>query len=80
MVTQEAFLFSGTVAENIAIGRPEAGREEIERAAKAIGAHDFITALPDGYDTDVRKRGVEFRPGSGSWWHSHARCSPTRRS
>ncbi|MDT6987033.1 ABC transporter ATP-binding protein [Streptomyces lusitanus] len=63
MVTQEAFLFSGTVAENIAIGRPEAGREEIERAAKEIGAHDFIAALPDGYDTDVRKRGGRISAG-----------------
>jgi len=63
MVTQEAFLFSGTVAENIAIGRPDAGREEIERAAKAIGAHEFIGALPDGYDTDVRKRGGRISAG-----------------
>ncbi|WP_231626880.1 ABC transporter ATP-binding protein [Streptomyces apocyni] len=63
MVTQEAFLFSGTVAENIAIGRPEASREDIERAAKAIGAHDFIAALPDGYDTDVRKRGGRISAG-----------------
>ncbi|WP_320782442.1 ABC transporter ATP-binding protein [Streptomyces sp. CRN 30] len=63
MVTQEAFLFSGTVAENIAIGRPEATREEIERAAKAIGAHDFVSALPDGYDTDVRKRGGRISAG-----------------
>ncbi|MFB7218591.1 ABC transporter ATP-binding protein [Streptomyces sp. NPDC056227] len=63
MVTQEAFLFSGTVAENIAIGRPEAPREEIERAAKAIGAHDFISGLPDGYDTDVRKRGGRISAG-----------------
>ncbi|MFJ6986363.1 MULTISPECIES: ABC transporter ATP-binding protein [unclassified Streptomyces] len=63
MVTQEAFLFSGTVAENIAIGRPEADRAEIERAAKAIGAHEFIAALPDGYDTDVRKRGGRISAG-----------------
>ncbi|CAM5341262.1 MULTISPECIES: ABC transporter ATP-binding protein [Streptomyces] len=63
MVTQEAFLFSGTVAENIAIGRPDATREEIERAARAIGAHDFIAALPDGYDTDVRKRGGRISAG-----------------
>ncbi|MEU0626629.1 ABC transporter ATP-binding protein [Streptomyces sp. NPDC005989] len=63
MVTQEAFLFSGTVAENIAIGRPDATRAEIEQAAKAIGAHDFITGLPDGYDTDVRKRGGRISAG-----------------
>ncbi|MFI5903537.1 ABC transporter ATP-binding protein [Streptomyces cyaneofuscatus] len=63
MVTQEAFLFSGTVAENIAIGRPDATPDEIERAAKAIGAHDFIAALPEGYDTDVRKRGGRISAG-----------------
>ncbi|MCZ7416423.1 MULTISPECIES: ABC transporter ATP-binding protein [unclassified Streptomyces] len=63
MVTQESFLFSGTVAENIALGRPEATRAEIEQAAKAIGAHDFIAALPDGYDTDVRKRGSRISAG-----------------
>jgi ATP-binding cassette subfamily B protein len=63
MVTQEAFLFSGSVAENIAIGRPDATREEIEQAAKAIGAHEFIDALPDGYDTDVRKRGGRISAG-----------------
>ncbi|MEU9335181.1 ABC transporter ATP-binding protein [Streptomyces sp. NPDC048290] len=63
MVTQEAFLFSGTVAENIAIGRPDASRAEIEEAAKAIGAHAFISALPDGYDTDVRKRGGRISAG-----------------
>ncbi|MFE0177692.1 ABC transporter ATP-binding protein [Streptomyces sp. NPDC059002] len=63
MVTQEAFLFSGTVAENIAIGRPDATREDIELAAKAIGAHDFIRSLPDGYDTDVRKRGGRISAG-----------------
>ncbi|MCX4734826.1 ABC transporter ATP-binding protein [Streptomyces sp. NBC_01363] len=63
MVTQEAFLFSGTVAENIAIGSPDATRAEIEQAAKAIGAHDFISGLPDGYDTDVRKRGGRISAG-----------------
>ncbi|MGW4025095.1 ABC transporter ATP-binding protein [Streptomyces sp. NPDC005009] len=63
MVTQEAFLFSGTVAENISIGRPDATRQEIEQAAKEIGAHDFIVALPDGYDTDVRKRGGRISAG-----------------
>ena len=63
MVTQEAFLFSGPVADNIAIGRPDATREEIEQAAKEIGAHDFISTLPDGYDTDVRKRGGRISAG-----------------
>ncbi|MFC4030809.1 ABC transporter ATP-binding protein [Streptomyces polygonati] len=63
MVTQEAFLFSGTVADNITIGKPDATREEVEEAAKAIGAHEFILALPDGYDTDVRKRGGRISAG-----------------
>jgi ATP-binding cassette subfamily B protein len=63
MVTQENFLFSGTVAENIGFGRPDAGRDEIEAAARAIGAHTFIRALPDGYDTDVRKRGGRLSAG-----------------
>ncbi|MBF9067417.1 ABC transporter ATP-binding protein [Streptacidiphilus fuscans] len=63
MVTQESFLFSGTVAENISIGRPEATREEVEAAARAIGAYDFIAALPDGFDTDVRKRGGRISAG-----------------
>ncbi|MFG1812006.1 ABC transporter ATP-binding protein [Streptomyces sp. NPDC049040] len=63
MVTQEAFLFSGTVADNITIGRPDATRAEVEAAARAIGAHDFIASLPDGYDTDVRKRGGRISAG-----------------
>ncbi|WP_153505704.1 ABC transporter ATP-binding protein [Cumulibacter manganitolerans] len=63
MVTQESFLFSGTVADNIAIGKPSATRAEIERAARALGAHDFISRLPDGYDTDVRKRGGRLSAG-----------------
>jgi ABC-type multidrug transport system fused ATPase/permease subunit len=63
MVTQENFLFSGTVADNIGFGRPGAGREEIEAAARAIGADGFIRALPHGYDTDVRKRGGRLSAG-----------------
>jgi ATP-binding cassette subfamily B protein len=57
MVTQEAYLFSGNVADNIALGKPDATREEIIKAAKAVGAHEFIEALPNGYETDVNKRG-----------------------
>ncbi|WP_120522191.1 ABC transporter ATP-binding protein [Arthrobacter celericrescens] len=63
MVTQEAFLFSGSVADNIALGRPDASRSEIEAAARAVGAHDFIAALPEGYDTDVNKRGGRVSAG-----------------
>ncbi len=63
MVTQENYLFSGSVADNIAFGRPHATRAEIEAAAAAIGAHEFIAALPEGYDTDVRKRGGRLSAG-----------------
>jgi ATP-binding cassette, subfamily B, bacterial len=63
MITQENFLFSGTVAENIALGRPGASRAEIEAAALAIGAHEFIAALPAGYDEPVGKRGGRLSAG-----------------
>ena len=63
MVTQEAYLFSGTVADNIALGNPDASREQIIAAAKAVGAHDFIESLPGGYDTDVNKRGGRVSAG-----------------
>jgi ATP-binding cassette subfamily B protein len=63
VVTQESFLFSGTVGDNLLFGRPNATRDEMIAAARAIGAHDFITALPNGYDTDVRRRGVRLSSG-----------------
>jgi ABC-type multidrug transport system fused ATPase/permease subunit len=63
MVTQESFLFSGTVADNIGLGDPSAPRTKIVEAAEAIGAREFIEALPDGFDTDVRKRGGRLSAG-----------------
>ncbi|MGO2660036.1 ABC transporter ATP-binding protein [Mycetocola reblochoni] len=63
MVTQEAYLFSGTVADNIALGRPDATRDEIVAAATAVGADPFIRALPDGYDSEVNKRGGRVSAG-----------------
>jgi ATP-binding cassette subfamily B protein len=63
MVTQEAYLFSGSVSENIALGKPDATRDEIVAAARAVGAHEFIEALPDGYETDVNKRGGRVSAG-----------------
>jgi ATP-binding cassette subfamily B protein len=63
MVTQEAYLFSGTVIENIQLGRPGASIEEVIAAAKAVGAHEFISKLPDGYETDVNKRGGRVSAG-----------------
>jgi ABC-type multidrug transport system fused ATPase/permease subunit len=63
MVTQDGFLFSGSVADNIGFGRLGATRDDIVAAAQAVGAHEFITALPDGYDTDVRKRGGRLSAG-----------------
>jgi ATP-binding cassette, subfamily B, bacterial len=63
MVTQENFLFTGTVADNIRFGRPAATDAEVRRAAEAIGAHEFISRLPEGYDTDVKKRGGRLSAG-----------------
>jgi ABC-type multidrug transport system fused ATPase/permease subunit len=63
IVPQEGFLFSGSVAENIAFGRPGASREEIEGAAAVIGADGFIRQLPDGYDSEVGERGVALSAG-----------------
>lgn len=63
MVQQDVYLFSGTVYENIAYGRENASREEVVEAAKRAGAHEFITALKDGYDTYVGERGVKLSGG-----------------
>jgi ATP-binding cassette, subfamily B, bacterial len=63
MITQDGFLFSGSVADNIGFGRLGASREEIVAAATAVGAHEFISQLPEGYDTDVRKRGGRLSAG-----------------
>jgi ABC-type multidrug transport system fused ATPase/permease subunit len=63
IVPQEGFLFSGSVRENIAFGRPEATLAEIEDAAAAVGATDFIAALPEGIETEVGERGVQLSAG-----------------
>jgi ABC-type multidrug transport system fused ATPase/permease subunit len=63
MITQENFLFNGTIAENIELGKPGATRAQIEAAATAIGADGFIRALPDGYDQQVGKRGGRISAG-----------------
>jgi ATP-binding cassette subfamily B protein len=63
IVPQEGFLFSGTVRENIGFGRPAATDEDVRAAAKAVGAHEFICALPNGYDTEVGERGIQLSAG-----------------
>lgn len=63
VVQQDVYMFSGTVKENIAYGKPEATDEDIIAAAKNAGAHEFITGLPDGYDTYVGERGVKLSGG-----------------
>jgi ATP-binding cassette subfamily B protein len=63
IVPQEAFLFSGTIGENIAFGRADATPDEIEAAARAVGAHDFIVGLEHGYDTPTGERGAQLSAG-----------------
>jgi ATP-binding cassette subfamily B protein len=63
VVPQEAYLFSGSVAAAIAYARPDATQEEIEEAARAVGAHDMISALPKGYDHEVGERGRNLSAG-----------------
>jgi ABC-type multidrug transport system fused ATPase/permease subunit len=63
VVPQEGFLFAGTVADNIAFGRPDADADEIVRAAQVVGAHDFILRLEDGYETQLGERGSRLSLG-----------------
>lgn len=63
VVQQDVYLFAGSVAENLRYGRPDATEAEIEAAARAANAHEFIMALPNGYDTDVGQRGVKLSGG-----------------
>jgi ABC-type multidrug transport system fused ATPase/permease subunit len=62
-VLQDVVLFSGSVASNIALGRADLSREDIERCARAVEAHEFISRLPQGYDTSVSERGSNFSAG-----------------
>ena len=63
MVLQQAILFSGTIRDNIAFGRPDASQEEVEAAAKAAQAHEFIMNMPEGYDTVIGQRGINLSGG-----------------
>ena len=63
IVPQEGFLFSGSVRENVAFGRPQASEEEIEAAIAAVGATEFVAALPQGLDTEVGERGIQLSAG-----------------
>jgi ATP-binding cassette subfamily B protein len=63
IVPQEAFLFSGTIGENIAFGRPDATHEEVRAAAAAVGVDEFISELEHGYDTEVGERGAQMSAG-----------------
>ena len=63
MVTQENYLFSGTIADNIRFGRPDATMDQVEAATRALGAHDFIASLPDGYETHVANQGGRLSAG-----------------
>ena len=63
IVLQEPFQFSGTIRENIAYNHTEATQEDVERAAKAVGIHDYIVSLPDGYDTEMEERGANMSVG-----------------
>src|SRR5207249_4612247 len=63
IVLQETFLFNGTILNNIRYGKPDAVMEEVEAAARAANAHDFICELPNGYETEIGERGVKLSGG-----------------
>lgn len=63
LLTQENFIFAGSIADNIRFGRPGASRDEVVAAARAVGAHTFIEEMPDGFDTDTGKRGSRLSAG-----------------
>jgi ABC-type multidrug transport system fused ATPase/permease subunit len=63
LVAQDTYLFNGSILDNLRLGRPEASDQEIEEAARQANAHDFIVALPDGYNTPIGERGVQLSGG-----------------
>ena len=63
VVTQEPFLFAGSVADNVRVGRPDANDDEVEAACRAVGVHDVVAGLPEGYATDVSRRGARLSAG-----------------
>ena len=76
-VAQDVYIFSGSIADNIAYGRPDASRDEIREAAVAAAAVDFVEALPDGFDSMLGERGSTSRAASGSAWSSPSPCWPS---
>ena len=74
IMTQDVFLFSGTIRENIRYGRLEASEEEIIRAAKAVHAHEFIMKMEKGYDTELKERGAGLQRDKDSFSHLQERC------
>ena len=75
MVLQEPFLFNDTIKANIAYARSDASDKEIENAARAANAHDFVVELPSGYDSVIGERGVKLSGGTKTA-HRHSPCHP----
>jgi ATP-binding cassette subfamily C protein CydC len=74
LVPQDIFLFDDTIANNIRLGRPDATNTEVHEVAHLVGAHEFIRALPDGYDTRCGERGAVLSGGQRQRIASHAPC------